>query len=89
MGYILPITHFQYMQYNNRVVSYLTAQQNHQSVSASPTIFPAILHAKSQELLFTPNQQNVSAQNMISIQHKKIGQVSHITGKGGLFDAYV
>lgn len=93
MGYILPITPFQYMQYNNRVVSYKTAQQDHHPVSALPIIFPAILHAKSQEHPFSLNQQTIpstkSSHNIINTNKRMFEHFPHITGKGALFDEYV
>ena len=93
MGYILPITPFQYMQYHNRVVSYKTAQQDHHPVSALPSIFPAILHAKSQEHPFSLNQQTIlsikSSPNVINVKTRVLEHFPHITGKGALFDEYV
>jgi len=81
------------MQYHNRVVSYKTAQQDHHPVSALPSIFPAILHAKSQEHPFSLNQQTIlsikSSPNVINVKTRVLEHFPHITGKGALFDEYV
>ena len=94
MGYILPITHFQYIDYNNRVVS-SSAEPKLQPVQSSTAIFPVLLHTKNEE---DPSRLHVYSKNneMLESLQDKIDHKSykkdfpyHALEKGIFFDRYI
>lgn len=94
MGYILPITHFQYIYYNNRVVS-SSAEPKLQHVQPSTAIFPVLLHTKNEEY---PSRLHVYSNNneMLESLQDKIDYKSHkkdfpyyALEKGIFFDRYI
>ena len=49
MGYIMPVDHFQYVQYGNRVAFKEENKQAFQPIEGAKPIFPVLLQARTEE----------------------------------------
>lgn len=95
MGYILPISCYQYMQYSNRVDFRSQANNNHNVVKATTSISSVSLLMKNEEHPYLFKQIQHSHKNISSITvanqvyERKSSQIPYITGKGMIIDAMV
>lgn len=91
MGYVAPVTPFQYIQYGNRVAYSEERKRTFQPVKGTRPIFPAILHAKSEEEPSDMNKEefvftNSKYKNARVFLEQKLVSAPGITGKGMLLD---
>lgn len=90
MGYIAPVTPFQYIQYGNRVAYTEERKEASQPVKGTKPVFHVLLHAKKEEQLEDLNRQeyeNASRSFKKPVYHEqKFVSVPRITGKGLLLD---
>ena len=93
MGYIMPVDHFQYVQYGNRVAFKEENKQAFQPIEGAKPIFPVLLQARTEEKQEEdPGEQSYATKRQsAAYAPPRTSMVSapSITGKGMLLDQLV
>ncbi len=94
MGYIMPVDHFQYVQYGNRVAFKEENKQAFQPIEGTKPIFPVLLQTRTEEKQeedHSEYQSYASKRQSAAYAPPRTRMVSapSITGKGMLLDQLV